>query len=600
MATLGEAFIAVRADMSPFRRELKAEVKAAAQEVEKGLSSAVEGGLKKSAGKAGKEAGEKAGDGIADGINRKLGDKNKSPWLAFAGALGGALDDGISALPTEVKAALVAGILAALPLVGAALTGAISAAVAAGVVVLGVALASQFDSVQQRWTLFATNTRMSLVGAAEAFAEKTVGALDTIEQQIFDWEPLFGRIFSKASTFVLPLLSGILDGVEFILDSIDRGLDNGSTFIQALADSFAILGDAIGQTIEILMSTGDMGADAFRDFVYLTGVLIVGAAELLRIFTGLYTVLRGTVNVIPDWLLALQPVLLLFKGIVSGSEEAKDATNSYAYTNVQFVEGLGTVVSMTKDEEKALKELEKAIKDARDAAFDSLNTNIAWEESIDDLDEAFERNGKTIDIETHRGRENLRALGVAIRAAQAEAEDRYARGEVNAAQARDLYAAETAEIYKVAAAHGITKEKLDAVYGKLLNMINLPAPDVQWAEGLAAALERAANASNRIKYTGAYGDFDPYGRPLADGGIVYGPTQALIGEAGTEAVIPVTKPARAAQLMRQSGLDRMVAGGGDTTVYVYLGNEAFDQHVQKIVVQDSRSQARQLSYGVRG
>ncbi|MET7720697.1 hypothetical protein [Streptomyces mirabilis] len=42
--------------------------------------------------------------------------------------------------------------------------------------------------------------------------------------------------------------------------------------------------------------------------------------------------------------------------------------------------------------------------------------------------------------------------------------------------------------------------------------------------------------------------------PFAKGGIVYGPTHALIGEAGPEVVIPLTNPKRAAQLAHQSGL----------------------------------------------
>ncbi|MFF1468068.1 hypothetical protein [Streptomyces mirabilis] len=42
--------------------------------------------------------------------------------------------------------------------------------------------------------------------------------------------------------------------------------------------------------------------------------------------------------------------------------------------------------------------------------------------------------------------------------------------------------------------------------------------------------------------------------PFAKGGVVYGPTHALIGEAGPEVVIPLTDPRRAAQLAHQSGL----------------------------------------------
>ncbi|MFD5570491.1 lysozyme family protein [Streptomyces cadmiisoli] len=52
--------------------------------------------------------------------------------------------------------------------------------------------------------------------------------------------------------------------------------------------------------------------------------------------------------------------------------------------------------------------------------------------------------------------------------------------------------------------------------------------------------------------------------PFAKGGIVYGPTHALIGEAGPEVVIPLTNPRRAAQLAHQSGLLNILAGQART------------------------------------
>lgn len=63
-------------------------------------------------------------------------------------------------------------------------------------------------------------------------------------------------------------------------------------------------------------------------------------------------------------------------------------------------------------------------------------------------------------------------------------------------------------------------------------------------------------------------DFDPGSAlHLAMGEIVRSPTLALIGEAGTETVIPNTRPRQALALMRQSGLDRLVlanAGSNQT------------------------------------
>lgn len=68
------------------------------------------------------------------------------------------------------------------------------------------------------------------------------------------------------------------------------------------------------------------------------------------------------------------------------------------------------------------------------------------------------------------------------------------------------------------------------------------------------------------KVGGALNHIGIGGIHLAVGGIVDGMTPAVIGEAGREAVIPITRPGRAMELMEQSGLgamwERMSAGAG--------------------------------------
>lgn len=51
--------------------------------------------------------------------------------------------------------------------------------------------------------------------------------------------------------------------------------------------------------------------------------------------------------------------------------------------------------------------------------------------------------------------------------------------------------------------------------------------------------------------------------PFADGGIVDRPTLGLLGEAGREVVLPLTRPQRARQLADQSGLMDVLAGAGN-------------------------------------
>lgn len=99
----------------------------------------------------------------------------------------------------------------------------------------------------------------------------------------------------------------------------------------------------------------------------------------------------------------------------------------------------------------------------------------------------------------------------------------------------------------------------------------------------------------------------PIGLPrlphLARGGIIDSPTVALLGEGSRrEVVLPLTNPARAQELAQQSGLTKILAGGGGgTTVHVtaILGTgqilEVLDQRVETAL----ENQGTELAYGAR-
>ena len=70
----------------------------------------------------------------------------------------------------------------------------------------------------------------------------------------------------------------------------------------------------------------------------------------------------------------------------------------------------------------------------------------------------------------------------------------------------------------------------------------------------------------------------------------------LIGEAGAEAIIPLNKPQRAAQLLSQSGLSNMMG----PTVNVYIGNQQIDAYIDDRVDGRIGVTARSLAYGGRG
>lgn len=91
-------------------------------------------------------------------------------------------------------------------------------------------------------------------------------------------------------------------------------------------------------------------------------------------------------------------------------------------------------------------------------------------------------------------------------------------------------------------------------------------------------------------------------RGYASGGVVNGPTFAMVGEAGPEAVVPLNDPARAAQVMGEAGLVPLAAnmmGSAGVNVTVYLGTKQITDILDKRVEQGFAGAAGAVARGGR-
>ncbi len=116
-----------------------------------------------------------------------------------------------------------------------------------------------------------------------------------------------------------------------------------------------------------------------------------------------------------------------------------------------------------------------------------------------------------------------------------------------------------------------------SVFGAAKSVVNSVADAIQNVIGkVQSAVSLVSNLAGKVGgVVGAVGGIA--GHFFADGGIVTRPTNAIIGEAGPEVVVPLTQPRRAMELMRKTGLDRMGSGGGGGPTV----------HVGTMVVQDA-------------
>jgi len=90
---------------------------------------------------------------------------------------------------------------------------------------------------------------------------------------------------------------------------------------------------------------------------------------------------------------------------------------------------------------------------------------------------------------------------------------------------------------------------------------------------------------------------------LASGGLVNAPTLAVVGEAGPEAVIPMSDPARAAAVAKRTGLldilGSKMGNMGSTLVKVYLGTREITDILNVQIDKKMNDQANELAYGTR-
>lgn len=599
MTVLGEAFIEVKADLRPFNKDLDHQVELAARQMEKRLKVAVSDGLKDLDGIGGK-AGDELGEGIRRRIKKKMGDKKSSPWVQITAAFASALDDGISALPTEVKAAIVVGIIAALPFVSGALAGAITAGVGAGLAGIGTFIAFQFDEVRERGTSLANTLRLLFIDAAMPFVPVVMRALDAVENRFESWLPLLSRIFTKASTFVAPLNEGLLNMIEEVLKGIEAGLGDTTGFVIELSRGLKILGTAVGETLRILASTGDEGREAFRDLIFLLANLLVNLAKVIKGLTEVYGVIRDIAQATPF-------LFGLFATMTEGADRAANATMILVKRDHELHEATTGVIKLTDEEAKRIKELEKNLKDASDAVYGIVQSQVDFQRSLDNITDALKENGKTLDINQEKGRDNVEAFLKGLKDAEAETSHQIAVGKLNSQTAAAYYDEQIKMVEKLALKAGITAGQFDIMFGDIIAVTQLKLDAeamgiTHTSEELAEGVNKAAELYDQLRRIRdfrlpAQGTrrFSEY----AEGGVVQQPTQALIGEAGPEVVIPLTKPNRAAQLLQQSGLAGMLSAAA-SIVNVFIGNEQLDARMFRVAEANNQALSNSLAFGARG
>lgn len=246
----------------------------------------------------------------------------------------------------------------------------------------------------------------------------------------------------------------------------------------------------------------------------------------------------------PGFSAVLDDVALQSGGVASQQDLlalALGRTDGAVKTSKTGLQEIGEQATLTKDQVDTLAD---AIRGFGDTTISKIEATAAFEQSVDDLSQAFVDNGTQLDLNEQKGRDNIKAVLDAVQAAKDDAaataiatQSKEDANGVLATQRQRIIDTIT-QFDSAGLAAGNYNAYLDALPTDIDQIVKLDG--VATAEKQLADLSRARSVTLSVRMQNLGPQLDR--APMASGGMLYGPTNILAGEAGVEAIVPLDRP----------------------------------------------------------
>lgn len=591
---LGKAYIEVHADTKPFARELgrelnriikatEAEVKVKSKILGGGIGKGVAAGLKKETPAIKKATGQ---------VVKEVSPLLQNGFAKLSKGVIDTIDDGISGLPDELKVVLGAALIAAAPII-LALGSAVAASLVAGLTLGGLGLfavliGSQLDQVSNHFKDLTAQIQTQFQGAVGWLAGPINQALDLVAVRFKKLLPAISFFGQAAASVLQPLVDAVFGLVEFALPGLKKGLFGISKFLLPLQVGFRNIGAAVGRFFSNILNN-PQAVSAFYDLLVFVEDLIDVFTDLISIGLAVYGVFRKIAEVLGLVAPVAQEVTQLAKEYGIGATNANNFSNAIT---------AGKEPLQTQQE--LLENINKELDTYTNLTIESGNNTIDFEEHIDNFTKAIKENGRTLDTGSEKGRENARALRqLAVDALKTRQTTIDLTGDIS--KANYQYSLQVSRILELSKQMKLSKTDTDKLIGSL---ISIPPPqDTGPSQGSVdrlkeyykqlKMLQSLGNIAQLVFRSGAAAGVNAIKH--ANGGVFNSPHVGMVAEAGPEAIIPLNRPGRAAQVMQQAGLSGMM----NPSVNVYIGNQQIDAYIDNRVNSAMRATSRSLSYGSR-
>lgn len=451
----------------------------------------------------GEKTGSRFGDGLRKWLTGKGADLGKAGGSVFGSGFLGALKTPV--IGPAIVAVLTAAVLTFVPAVGAIAAGAFVAAFGAGLTVLGAVFAAKTPAVQAAWKKTLADMAADLQVLSKPFETTLTHLADVTRVAFQQLKPALAAAFSDLA----PALSTFGSELGKALSS-----PTVSASIREIASSFSTLlgnlGPALSGTIETIASALTKLAQSVQENPEALGELVTGLGELSSFVLGFlgtlnslnsgFSDLTGGISLVDAALASiaglLAPLVGLFEalnrgvGLLNALTKSSDASgqsmSDAAAKTVALANGLqktGTAASATTSQAERLAVQFNRQKAATDALIVSLNrlsglnlslsdAQIQYQAALDAGNASLKENGRTLDLNTAKGRANQQSLNDIARAAN-EQRDAMIRAGSSQAQAASTAQGARANFARLAQQMGLSAKEARDLAAKMIAIPNV-------------------------------------------------------------------------------------------------------------------------------
>lgn len=375
------------------------------------------------------------------------------PVEAAGQAAGGSLIKGLAeGFKTGSAALKGAGVpvlvgLAALaaPGIGAAIGAAVLGGVGAGGIAGGIALAAKDPAVTAAAEDLAAAVSAGFSDTAAPFVQPIVDSLDQLSTTGVQAAEKLKPGFDALSGTIGPLTDGIDGLVDNALPGVTRAMKAAAPVIRMLAAELPGLGADLGEAFDTLAEDPDGAILAMKALIDVTGKTAKSVADVVAWLSKAYEEsarfgaeatgdLEDVFSTLEDWL----PIFDLLdlggrfadandelEGMLDGLDGAKAAGDGLASSTSRVTYHTYELGVAADAATEALVAQREAMSQLVDLELAAVGGTIAFERAIDGLAEARKENGKTLDLDTEKGRANTEEILRGIEAVKENAEREY-------------------------------------------------------------------------------------------------------------------------------------------------------------------------------